>query len=96
MKTINYKDFSEQLSTLIEDLHHQDEPLYLELPDSLRVVILSEQNYENLTKTSYLPKNSVNIDNLQKPHPDLAGQVLIRGEIFDSIPEQDWDKLIGI
>ena len=93
MKTINYKDFSEQLFTLIEDLHHQDEPLYLELPGSLRVVILSEQNYENLTKTSYPLKSSVKIDNIQKPHPDLAGQVLIHGEIFDSIPEQEWDIL---
>jgi len=27
----------------------------------------------------------------QKPHPDLAGQVQIIGDIFDSVPEKDWE-----
>ena len=29
----------------------------------------------------------------QKPHPDLAGQVQIISDIFDSVPEKDWEIL---
>ena len=29
----------------------------------------------------------------QLPHPDLANQVQILGNIFESIPEQDWEVL---
>ena len=29
----------------------------------------------------------------QMPHPDLAGQVQILGNIFESLPEQDWEIL---
>ena len=29
----------------------------------------------------------------QMPHPDLVGQVKIFGNIFESVPEQDWEIL---
>ena len=93
METINYKDFSEKLSTVIETLNQHNEPLCLELPNSQRAIILSEQNYNSLTETLYLLNNPVKTDNIQKPHPDLAGQVQIKGDIFDSIPEHDWEIL---
>ncbi len=28
---------------------------------------------------------------LRRPHPDIAGKLLINGNIFDSIPSSDWD-----
>ena len=27
----------------------------------------------------------------RRPHPDIAGQVKIHGDIFSSVPETDWD-----
>jgi hypothetical protein len=27
----------------------------------------------------------------RRPHPDIAGKVTIRGDIFSSVPESDWD-----
>lgn len=28
---------------------------------------------------------------LRQPHPDIAGQVRIRGDVLSSAPESDWD-----
>ncbi len=30
---------------------------------------------------------------VKQPHPELAGQVQILGNVFDSVPEQDWEIL---
>ncbi|QHU99985.1 hypothetical protein NON20_08595 [Synechocystis sp. B12] len=30
---------------------------------------------------------------VNQPHPDLVGQVQIVGNVFDSVPEQDWEIL---
>lgn len=27
----------------------------------------------------------------RRPHPDIAGKVIIHGNIFDSIPDSDWN-----
>ena len=64
MQTINYQDFSEKLSTVIETLNQHNEPIYLELPNSLRAIILSEQDYNSLTETLYLLNNPVNAEKL--------------------------------
>ncbi len=58
METINYREFSEKLSTLVEKINDDQEPLYLELPNALRAVILSEQDYSSLMETLYLFKQS--------------------------------------
>ena len=31
----------------------------------------------------------------RRPHPGIAGQVKIHGDIFSSVPETDWDKHRG-
>ena len=64
METINYREFSEKLSTLVEKIHDDQEPLYLELPNALRAVILSEQDYSSLMETLYLLSNPVNAEKL--------------------------------
>jgi hypothetical protein len=28
---------------------------------------------------------------LRQPHPDIAGQVKIRGDVLSSVPESDWE-----
>jgi len=30
---------------------------------------------------------------LRTPHPDIAGKVIIKGDIIGSIPSSDWDLL---
>jgi antitoxin YefM len=64
METINYREFSEKLSTVVEKIHDEQEPLYLELPNALRAVILSEQDYSSLMETLYLLSNPVNAEKL--------------------------------
>jgi len=27
----------------------------------------------------------------RQPHPDIAGKLIIKGDLFDSVPEGDWD-----
>ena len=28
---------------------------------------------------------------LRKPHPDIAGKLIIKGDLFDSVADADWD-----
>ncbi|QHU99986.1 type II toxin-antitoxin system Phd/YefM family antitoxin [Synechocystis sp. PCC 7339] len=64
METINYQQFSEKLPTLVEKIGNEQEPLCLELPNSLRAVIISEQDYRSLMETVYLLSNPVNAEKL--------------------------------
>ncbi|WLT39526.1 type II toxin-antitoxin system Phd/YefM family antitoxin [Synechocystis sp. B12] len=64
METINYQQFSEKLPTLVEKIGNEQEPLCLELPNSLRAVIISEQDYRGLMETVYLLSNPVNAEKL--------------------------------
>lgn len=29
---------------------------------------------------------------LRRPHPDIAGRLIIKGDLFDSAPAGDWDS----
>ena len=64
MRTINYQEFSEKLPTVIETINNEQEPLYLELPNALRAVIISEQDYSTLMETLYLLSNPINAEKL--------------------------------
>ncbi|MEB3160529.1 MAG: type II toxin-antitoxin system Phd/YefM family antitoxin [Synechocystis sp.] len=64
METINYQQFSEKLSTVVEKIGNEQEPLYLELPNALRAVIMSEQDYSSLMETFYLLSNPINAEKL--------------------------------
>lgn len=62
MPTINYSELGENLPKLIEKLHDDHEPLCLEFANSMKAIILSEQDYNSLIETMYLLSNSVNAD----------------------------------
>ena len=64
METINYQQFSEKLSTVVEKIGNEQEALYLELPNALRAVIISEQDYSSLIETLYLLSNPINAEKL--------------------------------
>ena len=64
MRTINYQEFYEKLPTVIETINNEQEPLYLELPNALRAVIISEQDYSTLMETLYLLSNPINAEKL--------------------------------
>ncbi len=66
MQNINYHDLKENLPALIEQIAHQHEPLCLELPNSLKAIILSEEDYSSLMETLYLLTNPVNVEILLK------------------------------
>ncbi|MCX7111247.1 MAG: hypothetical protein NTX45_14190 [Proteobacteria bacterium] len=31
------------------------------------------------------------LPNLRRPHPDIAGKLIINGDLLDSAPASDWD-----
>jgi antitoxin YefM len=64
MQTINYHDFSEQLPVVMETISHDNQAIGLELPNSMKAVILSEQDYSSMMETIYLLSNPVNAEKL--------------------------------
>ncbi len=64
MPTINYSELGENLPTLIEKLNDDHEPLCLEFPNSMKAILLSEQDYSSLIETLYLLSNPVNAEKL--------------------------------
>ena len=64
MQIINYQDFPEKLSTVIETINNDNKPICLELSNSLRAIILSEQDYNSMIETLYLLSNPVNAEKL--------------------------------
>ena len=56
--------------------------LVLDLPENFQnrqveVIVLTVEDDTPLPKT--------------RPHPSIAGKMTIHGDIFDSVPEADWD-----
>jgi hypothetical protein len=68
-----------QVERLFEQV--KDRQVLIELPDSCnnhRVEIII------LTVDDPTPVH-------RRPHPDIAGQIKIHGDILNSVPETDWD-----
>ncbi len=64
MQTIPYQQLTEQLPQLMDTISHDPEAVCLEMPNSLRAVILSEEDYNSIMETLYLLSNPVNAEKL--------------------------------
>ncbi len=64
MQTIHHNHFTEQLTTVIEQITQEHQPICLELPNSIKAVLLSEEDYSSLMETLYLLSNPVNAEKL--------------------------------
>lgn len=52
MQTIHHNNFTEKLTTVIEQITQEHQPIYLELPNSVKAVILSEEDQVDLVNYS--------------------------------------------
>jgi antitoxin YefM len=64
MQTINYNDLTEKLPKLIEQINSDHDVICLEMPNSLRAIILSEEDYNSIMETLYLLSNPINTEKL--------------------------------
>ena len=68
-----------QVERLFEQV--KDRRVLIELPDSfnnhrVEIIILTVDDPVSVHR---------------RPHPDIAGQIKIHGDILNSVPETDWD-----
>jgi antitoxin YefM len=64
MQTIHHHNFTEKLTTVIEQITQEHQPICLELPNSVKAILLSEEDYSSLMETLYLLSNSINAEKL--------------------------------
>lgn len=64
MQTIHHNHFTEKLTTVIEQITEEHQPICLELPNSIKAVLLSEEDYSSLMETLYLLNNPANAEKL--------------------------------
>lgn len=64
MQTISYSNLTENPSELIQKISDNHEAICLELPNSFRTIILSEEDYNSMIETLYLLSNPVNAEKL--------------------------------
>ena len=62
-----------------------DRRVSIELPDSfndrqVEIIVLALDEAPDETPRAH-----------RRPHPDIAGQVKIHGDILNTVPESDWD-----
>ncbi|WP_295440528.1 hypothetical protein [uncultured Thiodictyon sp.] len=62
-----------------------DRRVSIELPDSfndgqVEVIVLALDEAPPVMSRAH-----------RRPHPDIAGQVIIHGDILNTVPERDWD-----
>ncbi len=85
MQTISYNDLTENLPKLIETMSNDHEAICLEMPNSLRAVILSEQDYNSIMETLYLLSNPVNAEKLliavNRSHNDSISWQEVKNEL---------------
>ena len=57
--------------------------------------LIAWQKARELTKAIYQATTTIpaTVAVLRTPHPDIAGKVIIKGDIIGSIPSSDWDLL---
>lgn len=61
----------------------EDGTLSIRLPDSF--------NHHQVEVIVLTMDEGHPVPELRQPHPDIAGQVRIRGDVLSSAPEPDWD-----
>ncbi|BAQ63439.1 type II toxin-antitoxin system Phd/YefM family antitoxin [Geminocystis sp. NIES-3709] len=64
MQTIHYDHFQENLTVVIDEISEKHQPIRLELSDSVRAIVLSEEDYNSMVETLYLLSNPVNAEKL--------------------------------
>jgi antitoxin YefM len=64
MQTISYSNLTENPSELIQKISDNHEAICLELPNSFRAIVLSEEDYNSMIETLYLLSNPVNAEKL--------------------------------
>lgn len=64
MRTIHHNNLIEQLTSVIEQITEEHQPIRLEFPNSVKAVLLSEEDYSSLMETIYLLSNPVNAEKL--------------------------------
>lgn len=64
MQTIHHNNLIEELTTVIEQITEEHQPIRLELPNSVKAVLLSEEDYSSLMETLYLLSNPANAEKL--------------------------------
>jgi antitoxin YefM len=64
MQTIHHDHFKENLTTVIDEINEKHRPVCLELPNSVKAIVLSEEDYNSMVETLYLLSNPVNAEKL--------------------------------
>ncbi|NEP19628.1 MAG: DUF433 domain-containing protein [Leptolyngbya sp. SIO4C1] len=72
--------------------HRSEIDAYLEQADAeFAALRQATREQESLFYETSLTIGQSDSNGKRQPHPDIAGKMKITGEIFDSIPEADWD-----
>ena len=64
MQTINHSNFNEKLSIVIDEISEKHQPVCLELPNAVKAIVISEEDYNSMVETLYLLSNPVNAEKL--------------------------------
>ncbi len=64
MQIIDHRHLTENLTTIIDEINEKHQPVCLKLSDSVRSIVLSEEDYSSLMETVYLLNNPVNAEKL--------------------------------
>jgi antitoxin YefM len=75
MQTIHHDHFQENLTVVVDEISEKHQPVCLELPNSVKAIVLSEEDYNSMVETLYLLSNPVNAEKLLQAvnrNPDSA------------------------
>ncbi|MGI0482033.1 type II toxin-antitoxin system Phd/YefM family antitoxin [Geminocystis sp. CENA526] len=64
MQIIDHRHLKENLTTVIDEINEKHQPVCLQLSDSVRAIVLSEEDYNSMVETLYLLSNPVNAEKL--------------------------------
>jgi len=75
MQIIDHRHLKENLTTVIDEISEKHQPVCLQLSDSVKAIVLSEEDYNSMVETLYLLSNPVNAEKLLQAvncTPDFA------------------------
>lgn len=64
MQTIHHDNFNENLTTVIDEISEKHQPVCLTLSESVRAIVISEEDYNSMIETLYLLSNPINAEKL--------------------------------
>ncbi|WP_069790945.1 type II toxin-antitoxin system Phd/YefM family antitoxin [Cyanobacterium sp. IPPAS B-1200] len=64
MQIIDHRHLKENLTTVIDEISEKHQPVCLQLSDSVKAIVLSEEDYNSMVETLYLLSNPVNAEKL--------------------------------